>query len=255
MDKSRNAPVIFINGLIGILRNPAIYAALGGRPSLAPDLLGYGCNRRTEPTEICIPAQVDFLQRQVSAHFGTEPVHLVGHSVGGVIACQFAQRYPERVFSVINVEGNFTLKDAFWSAGVARMSTAEVEEVIQGFISEPQAWLSRSGIPALPHYVDEALAWLKHQPGSTLKAMAESVVVETGNPYYLTSLRHLFARCPVHLMAGERSITGWDIPDWGRQTSASFTVMARAGHLMMLEKPAEFGRLVARLLDRELGWR
>ncbi|WP_227744214.1 alpha/beta fold hydrolase [Yersinia kristensenii] len=45
----------------------------------------------------------------------TEPVHVIGHSVGGAVAVLFARRYPEMTRSLTSVEGNFTLSDAFWS--------------------------------------------------------------------------------------------------------------------------------------------
>jgi pimeloyl-ACP methyl ester carboxylesterase len=40
--------------------------------------------------------------------------------VGGVVAYLFALRHPERVMGLVSVEGNFSLKDAFWSSSVAR---------------------------------------------------------------------------------------------------------------------------------------
>ncbi|WP_428942794.1 alpha/beta fold hydrolase [Xanthomonas oryzae] len=42
-------------------------------------------------------------------------VHLVGHSVGGAVSALVCSLYPELVASFTSVEGNFTLKDAFWS--------------------------------------------------------------------------------------------------------------------------------------------
>lgn len=47
----------------------------------------------------------------------------------------------------------------------------------------------------------------------------------------------MFARHRVHLVAGERSAGGWDVPDWAKTAAASDTVVPGVGHMMMLEEP------------------
>lgn len=53
---------------------------------------------------VTIDAQVEHLRELL----GPVPVHVVGHSVGGVIAALYAHRYPDDVLGMINVEGNAT---------------------------------------------------------------------------------------------------------------------------------------------------
>jgi lipase len=53
---------------------------------------------------------------------------------------------------------------------------------------------------------------------------------------------------PVHLIAGERSRDGWDVPPWARDQAASFDVVQGVGHLMMLEDGDGFGRLLVRII-------
>ncbi len=60
----------------------------------------------------------------------------------------------------------------------------------------------------------------------------------------------MFARVPVHLVAGARSRDGWDVPDWALAGAASLTVLPGRGHMMMVEDGAEFGALLAGLLGR-----
>jgi lipase len=114
------SPVLFVHGFIGTLDVTGYEL-----PHAAPDLLGYGEHRGVPFDAISIPGQVEHLRAFVDARFGSEPVDVVGHSVGGAIAMLFARAYPECVRRIVNVEGNFTLGDAFWSASVGRMSQAE----------------------------------------------------------------------------------------------------------------------------------
>jgi lipase len=61
------------------------------------------------------PIAVDLVRRLIDCEARNARVQLIGHSVGGVVAAGYAHRFPKRVASFVNVEGNFTLADAFWS--------------------------------------------------------------------------------------------------------------------------------------------
>jgi pimeloyl-ACP methyl ester carboxylesterase len=173
---------------------------------------------------------------------------VVGHSAGGVVAYLFAHTYPDLVASVVSVEGNFTLKDAFWSAAIARMPEAEVKAMLDRFRNDRAAWLAQDGIAATPETLGAAAAALSQQPASTVRAMARAVVETTSPPRYEALLRTVFSRTPVHLVAGERSRVGWDTPPWALEQAAGVTVMPAVGHLMTWENPSGFGALIAELL-------
>jgi pimeloyl-ACP methyl ester carboxylesterase len=235
-----SSPVVFIHGLIGTLQLPDMTAAFAPGRALAPDLLGYGTQREVPPEAIDLPAQVEHLQRLIERHFPGEAVHLVGHSVGGVVAMLFAQTHGQQVLSLVSVEGNFSLDDAFWSATLARMPAAEACAMLDGFRADPAAWLARAGVDADARSLAIAERWLAQQPASTLQAMARSVVELTAPARYQDGLRRVFASHPVHLLAGARSRAGWHVPGWAEQAAASQTLIADAGHLMMLEQPPSF---------------
>jgi pimeloyl-ACP methyl ester carboxylesterase len=241
-------PVVLVNGLIGCLDHPALHAALQPRALIAPDLLGYGALQGIPPARIDIDAQVQHLHRQLQAR-QVARVYLVGHSVGGVVAMLYALRYPQQVASVVSIEGNFTLNDAFWSASVARMDAEQAEAMLDGFREDPRAWLGGAGIAASAPRLALAQRWLAHQPATTLQAMARSVLTVTGAARHHAQLQAVFAATPVHLLAGEHSRAGWDMPHWAAQQAASVSVLAGVGHLMMLEDPQGFAQALARLLD------
>ena len=238
------SPLVLLHGLIGTLQAPDLQPFFPSRPLFAPDLLGYGAWRDCAPADIRIATQVAHLHTLIDQQFGAEPVDLLGHSVGGVVAVAFAQRYPQRVARLVSVEGNFTLRDAFWSSSVARMPLAEVEAMLAGFRADPLGWLAAAGVEEGDGRLAVAQRWLDQQPASTVKAMAQSVVEVTARADYSGLLRRVFASHPVHLLAGARSHAGWDVPAWARHAAASDTQVDGSGHLLMLEQPQAFARAV-----------
>jgi pimeloyl-ACP methyl ester carboxylesterase len=153
------------------------------------------------------------------------------------------------VSSVIDVEGNFTLKDAFWSGKIAEMEAAEAEALLESYRENPAGWLSRNGIEPSAERVAAATLGLRSQPASTVQAMARSVVETTARTQYLDDVREILDRgTPFHLVAGERSRDGWDVPDFVAARASSMTIQPGVGHMMMLENPAEFFGIIARLV-------
>ena len=191
-------------------------------------MLGYGAEAGVEPERLTIDAQVEYVRAAIDGAVLGARVHVVGHSMGGVIAAAFAHRFPERVASFVSVEGNFTLVDAFWSAQLATKPAAEVEELLRANAEIAYA--------------------LDFQPASTVQAMARAVVEFTGDPGYELLLRGVFARTPVHLVAGGRSRGGWDVPDWALRGAAGYSEVPDVGHMVMHEVPEAFGELLAGIL-------
>lgn len=234
-------PVVFVHGFIGTFDVPEWPG-----PHLAPDLLGYGSHRNAPFDAITLAAQVEHVRQAIDAHFGAQPVDLVGHSVGGAIAMLFAHAHPARVRRIVNVEGNFTLDDAFWSASISRMTPAQADAMLDGLRSDLPGWLRGAIDDPSPRQLDDARRWLTHQPASTLRAMGRSVVATTGEPGYLQQLADVFARHPVWLVAGERSRAGWHVPDWALARCAGFETIGDCGHLIPAERPVAFRETLVR---------
>jgi pimeloyl-ACP methyl ester carboxylesterase len=165
------------------------------------------------------------------------------------VATLLLDRHPGRITGLITQEGNFTLKDAFWSGTIARMDPDAWAGEFGRMRQDPVAWLGRSGVEASP----ERIAWAEHilhnQPAATVHAMSRAIVRETGDPEYLAAVRRFVDRAvPIHLIAGERSAAGWDVPDFVRRSARSDVVMPGCGHLPMLEQPDAFCREIDRIL-------
>ncbi|MEM5436402.1 alpha/beta hydrolase [Paraburkholderia diazotrophica] len=250
---STRPPVVFIHGFFGPLsatefaEDHAVQRS--SRRVLAPDLLGYGEYQHLPFDAITLHAQAEHISRSIEQQFGDETVDVVGHSVGGAISMLLAHAHPERVRRIVNIEGNFTLDDAFWSASVGRMSDADANALLERLRSDPLEWLRGAGVDAAPDMRDAAAHSLARQPASTLRAMGQSVVATTGDKLYLSTVRAVFGSHPVHLIAGEHSRDGWHTPDWAWNECASFQTIEGAGHMMMLERPHAFAAALRHCLD------
>lgn len=239
-------PILFVHGLIGHMRAPEIAAKFGDR-ALTPDLLGYGDNTAASE-EITLPEQVEYL-RWFLMDRGIERAHIAGHSIGGAIAMLFAKAYPDSAASVISIEGNFTLKDAFWSKTLAEMPLEDVERSLQRDRSDLAGWLRASGVEPTPERLEAARSHLANQPASTVSAMAKSVVEITASPEYLDGVMTVLNNgTRVHLIAGARSRDAWDVPAFVLD-NADMTLVPDTGHLVTIESPQAFADALATLIQ------
>jgi len=242
-----SAVLVFIHGLIGSFADPRALSALKPATTLAPDLHGYGSALPDRPDEITIDRQVDFVRRLIDREARNARVHLIGHSLGGVVAAGYAHQFPDRVASFVNVEGNFTLADAFWSRQLAAKPPSEVQRIPDRDRSDPAGWLREAGI-------DRPRSCLGGRRSRGVSARHGRACHGSGRrrihrkPRYTRMLRHAFDQVPVHLVAGARSRSGCDVRDWAIDAAASYTEIPDAGHMGMLEAPEALGTELRRLL-------
>jgi len=246
--------LLLIHGLLGSLNYFEPQRYLPGVDVFAPDLAGYG-RRRSMETGITLPEQAALLAAFLREEAGVtpaDPAWVLGHSVGGAVAMLLADLAPELVRGLISVEGNFTLKDAFWTGRIAALPEAEWALEYGTMEDNPAAWLESKGIEAS----DERRAWareiLDNQPYATVQKMARSVVAVTGAPDYLGCVGRVLARAtPVYLVGGEQSAAGWDVPEWVLAQARRVCIQPKTGHMMMLEDPDTFCRIVESILYDE----
>lgn len=222
-------PVLFIHGLF-----PAIYDSPAGW--VCPELPGYGANLAGPVT---LQNAVEFLRERIS-----KPVHVVGHSIGGAIAVLLATQYPDSVASLINVEGNFTLKDAFWSSRLAAMTDADASTEVAMLGTDPAGWLIGAQVPVTAESLTIAKRSLS-TASTTIQSMAKSVVEITSQPAYFDKVRAVLeSRIPFHLIAGQHSRDAWDVPGFVLDRAASLQIQPNAGHMLMMNDQPMFVKLV-----------
>ena len=223
--------LVMIHGLIGSLDYFDPGERIGEARVAIPDLLGYGSQAGAPTCGLTLAAQAEHVVGLIRA-LPDETVWLLGHSMGGAVAMLVADRIPDRIAGVINVEGNFSLKDAFWSARIAERGLEDWTRDYRRMQCDCAGWLEKCGIELSDERIRRAEAVFANQPPETVYAMSNAIVRETAAPAYLDCVRRVVERsCPVHLVAGERSAADWDVPDFVRRTARSYTVQPGAGHL------------------------
>jgi len=246
MDRQLEDAVLFVHGLQHSFCHIEALAAgaLAPHRVIIVDLLGYGTNAEAPPDKQSVSANADYLEEVLQLN-RCRRVHVVAHSMGGAVAVLFAERHPERVASFINVEGNFTLKDAFWSKSLAAMSIEDIRAMVDRDRGDPVGWLRRLEIEVTPYRLEVADCIQRMQSAETLKRMAQSLIQTTAPAMYLDVVRAVLeAGIPMHLVAGENSRDAWDVPDFVSRTVASITIQPKTGHMMMVEDPSAFLEII-----------
>lgn len=249
MDSHQNQRIVLIHGLLAPLACfRRLEEMIQAAEAVSIHLIGYGDHYSAVTEGITLSRQARHVAEQMERR-GWSRAWVMGHSVGGAVAMLLADQRPDLVAGVINSEGNFTLKDAFWSSRIAKMSVAEWEAEFGSMLDDPAGWISRADINSTPECFSWAKEMLASQPASTIQAMARAVIAETTPPTYLEALGRVVDRgTPLHLIAGERAVGGRDVTDWARRSARSFTVIPGTGHMMM-EAPQQFCSELDRILE------
>ncbi len=236
--------VLMIHGLVGSLDYFDPAARINRATVRTCDLLGYGELGGVDLAGVTLQAQADHVAGIIDGP-ADAPVWLLGHSMGGAVAILAADRHPHLVCGIINVEGNFTFKDAFWSRRIAAQTAEEWAGRYRAMRDDAAGWLQRCGVE--PNGVRAAWAQsiLAHQSGETVRAMSRAILKETLPPDFPAAVRRVVQRgLPMHLIAGAKSASAWDVPEFVRRAAASYVEQPGVGHLMMLEDPDGFCRIV-----------
>ena len=197
-----------------------------------------------------VPYQSHTDLRALLDHLGIERAHLVGLSLGGRIAVDFALTYPERVQSLVLVDPG--LSGYMWDeAAMQEWTKPLVDAISKGdALGAADLWL-KSGFMA-PAMENSELA-----PRLTQLARANARVFEHPDlevplsPPAVDRLSEI--RSPTLLLLGERDVTDEhriverlhrEVPNSER------VVFPGVGHVPNLESPEEFNRVVSVFLRK-----
>jgi pimeloyl-ACP methyl ester carboxylesterase len=217
---------------------------------IAPDLLGHGASAKPRG-DYSLGAYASGVRDLVAA-LGYDRATVVGHSLGGGIAMQFAYQFPERVERLVLIGSGGLGREVH---AILRAATLPGSELVLAVLGG--AWLRATGgavggaLARLGLRTGEDLAGVTAGIGSLADAGARSAFVHTaraaidagGQRVSATDRLYLAAELPTLIVWGERDPI---IPvEHGRAAHAAIPgsrleVFAGAGHFPHREHPARF---------------
>jgi pimeloyl-ACP methyl ester carboxylesterase len=229
---------------------PVIDALAARHTVLAPDLLGHGDSAKPRG-DYSLGAYASGVRDLVAA-LGYDRATVVGHSLGGGIAMQFAYQFPERVERLVLIGSGGLGREVH---PVLRAATLPGSELVLALVGG--AWLRATGgavggvLARFGLRTGEDLAGVAAGIGALADAGARAAFVRTaraaidagGQRVSATDRLYLAADLPTLIVWGERDPI---IPvDHGRAAHAAIPgsrleVFEGAGHFPHREAPARF---------------
>lgn len=211
---------------------------------------------------------IGFIQREAPG----ERVHLVGHSLGGILSFLAACKRPEIAASVVLIDSPII---GGWRAHGLKVfkATGLVRRVSPGKVSQTRRWQWRSREDAHRHFssksvfarwdpqvlADYLAAGLEPDPGQpeapagvrlSFRREIETRFYNTLPHHFEGLLRRHPPRCPVHFIGGTRSA---EMRQAGMQATRRLVkdrlTMIEGTHLFPMERPAETAAAVLAAIE------
>ncbi len=235
-DKGRGGAVLFLHGLAGASNfwRGTMEALSSAHRCIAPDLLGFGDSDKPRgPYDI--PGHARTVARLME-NLALDSVHLVGHSMGGLVAIDYVLRFPRRVQRLVLINVPVSGGRALHGRGRIGATWVGLVAVKVGLQIPPVLWALRK-MPRYyfvldPRYTEDA----KKAPLHSLKGNSDAL----RRTDLSSRLREITASTLVigtdHdgiVRASDFALAAREIP------GARYVGIADAGHCPTLERPEQ----------------
>ena len=250
VERGQGPAVVFLHGIGGDGTSwlPELDAMSGRCRAVAWDMPGYGGSPALP--EMAFPALAGAL-KDLLGGLGVERAHLVGHSIGGMVALEFAARFPERVASLVLYATSpaFGKPDGDWQRDFLKARLAPLDA------GKRMAELA-------PSIVGSLVGDSPHEDGMARATAAMGRVPEAA---YRAAMRCLvtFDRrdalaelaVPTLVLAGEHddnAPAAMMERMAGKIPGAHFQLIPGAGHLAHFEQPAAFRAMLDAFFEQTI---
>lgn len=247
--RGQGAPLVFLHGIGGDAAcwQPQLEAFSEGYRALAWNMPGYGGSDSLP--EMTFAGLAEALLRLLD-RLDIEHAHLVGHSMGGMVAQEFAATWPGRLRSLVLVATSaaFGRADGDWQREFLASRLGPLDQGRSMADLAPEIVAGLVGEAPDPVGVAQAIRSMAAVPEATYRTALQCLLT--------FDRRDALARivAPILLLAGERDQTAPPAVMErmaARIPQARCLVLPRAGHLANLEQPTAFNAALAEFLAAE----
>ena len=196
---------------------------LDGYSLLSINFVGFGDSSKPDDFSYDIADQAEII-KLVLTKLNVESLHLIGHSLGGMVGALLLKPFGNKVLSFANLEGNLVLADCGDSKDVVKYNETEFEDV--GYIRLKEN-IRQSNQKSAPY----RSGWLETIPAKVFYKTSASVIRWSKGE----KLLKVFSEASVKrmFMYGSQNASKADIvPE-----KISKVAIPEAGHFMLLDNP------------------
>ncbi len=231
------APIVFLHGFGSTKEDYAdivLHPAFDGHPFVAYDAPGCGESHCADLSKVSIPFLLE-TALQVLEHFDIQRFHLVGHSMGGLTALMLAHRFPDRVLSFTDIEGNIAPEDCFLSRQIVDFPAHDPEAFFSAFIERTRQ------APAYASALYSASLRHKVRAGA-VRGIFQSMVELSDHGDLMG--KFLGLACPKMFMYGEQNASLSYLPHI-QAHGVRLAPIAACGHFPMYSNPVAMWQQIA----------
>ena len=222
---------------------------------IAPDLLGHGHSDKPR-ADYSVGGYANGMRDLLSV-LGIDRVTVVGHSLGGGVAMQFAYQFPERTERLVLISSGGLGREVH---PLLRASTLPGSELVLPLLTHPR-------VLAAGEAVGRAIGFLRLRTGTDLAEVARgfsSLGDAEARAAFIATMRAVLDPGGQRVSALDRLYLSESVPSllvWGEadpvipiahgraahaaMPGSRFEVFEGVGHFPQLERPYEFARLLA----------
>ncbi len=247
IERGAGPAVVFLHGIGGDGTSwlPELEALSGRYRAIAWDMPGYGASPAL--TQMTFPALADALKALLDT-LAVDRAHLVGHSIGGMVAQEFAATRPERVASLVLYATSpaFGKPDGDWQRNFLKARLAPLDAGRRMAELAPSIVAGLIGETPDPDGVARAGAAMARVSENAYRAALQCLVTFDKRD----ALPELAV--PVLVLAGalDDNAPPRMMERMAKQIpGARLQIIVGAGHLAHFEKPAAFRAAIAEFFD------
>lgn len=237
-------PVLFIHpiNMRGHIWADVVKRLDPARTCLLPDLRAHG--ESDQAGEFGLEAWASDCVAVLDHQRISGPVHLVGASLGGGLACVLAAKHPDRVLSVTAIGSSLDFRDVDAASVLAMFDALGVSGTFRKVF--PVMTFAPGCSPAV---IERGIALANPNDIETVKRVWYATITSDASPYAEA------VRVPALVITGEHDATCTPAKglDLARALRTEQTIMPGIGHMPMLEAPDRLADLIGRHLGRVEG--